>query len=206
MPVPRERFAQGLTADAFRAAMTKNQERYDANLAAAAAVITEEDRRLFGAQPLSIVAIAEDWCTDVIHFLPVVVSLAQQVPSIELRIFLRDQNLDLMDQYLNQGKYRSIPVFVIYDAEWNELGHIIERPAAMTAAMAQESRRFAAAHPELPGINRTYEQMPEETRAAVYENSRRWRWETMDRWNRVFLDELRAIVAGRGAQSAAAGV
>ncbi|ACZ37566.1 thioredoxin family protein [Sphaerobacter thermophilus] len=204
MPVSRERFAQGLTADEFQARMTQNQERYEANIAAAAAIITDDDRRAFGARPLSIVAIAEDWCTDVIHFLPVVVALSREIPSIDLRIFLRDENLDLMDQYLNQGKYRSIPVFVLYDADWNELGHFIERPAAMTEAMARESRRFASENPDLPGINRSYENMPEETRKAVRANSARWRWETMDQWNRLFLDELRAIVEG-GARAEAAG-
>ncbi|MBX5444734.1 thioredoxin family protein [Sphaerobacter sp.] len=203
MPVSKERFAQGLTADEFQARMTRNQERYEANLAAAAAIITDDDRRAFGARPLSIVAIAEDWCTDVIHFLPVVVALTREVPSINLRIFLRDENPDLIDQYLNQGKYRSIPVFVLYDADWNELGHFIERPAAMTEAMARESRRFAMEHPELPGINRSYENMPEETRNAVRANSSRWRWETMDQWNRVFLDELRAIVEGNASAEAA---
>lgn len=49
---------------------------------------------------------------------------------MELRIFARDQNLDIMDQYLNQGQYRSIPVFVFLDHDLNELGHWIERPAA----------------------------------------------------------------------------
>lgn len=205
MPISRERFAQGLTADEFRARMTRNQERYEANIAAAAAMITDDDRRAFGARPLSIVGIGEDWCTDVIHFFPVVVALAQQVPSLDLRIFLRDENPDLIDQYLNQGKYRSIPVFVVYDEEWNELGHYIERPAAMTEAMARESRRFATEHPDLPGINRSYENMPEETRKALYANSARWRWETMEQWNRLFLDELRALVEGDSARAEAAG-
>ena len=51
--------------------------------------------------------------------------------------FLRDQNAELMDQYLNQGQFRSIPVFVIFDQNFNEQGHWIERPALITELSAK---------------------------------------------------------------------
>ena len=38
--------------------------------------------------------------------------LVDGAPNVEMRVFLRDQNPDLMDQYLNRGMFRSIPVFV----------------------------------------------------------------------------------------------
>jgi hypothetical protein len=38
-----------------------------------------------------------------------------------------------MDQYLNQGIHRSIPVFAFFDAQFYPIGHWIERPAAITA-------------------------------------------------------------------------
>lgn len=203
MPVTRERFAQGLTGSQYLELVQQNRERFEANLAAADELITDEDRAFFSEQPLSILAIGEDWCTDVVQFLPPIIRLAEQCPNIELRIFPRDQNLDLMNQYLNQGKYQSIPVFVFFDGDWNELGHFIERPAAVTAEMAQETRRFAEANPQLEGINRAYEHMPDETRQRVRENSSAFRWNNMLRWNRIFLDEIRALVAaGRQAEAA----
>ncbi|HUZ00587.1 MAG TPA: thioredoxin family protein [Thermomicrobiaceae bacterium] len=202
MPISRERFAQGLTADEFIAEMTRNQERFEDNLAAMNDFITDEDRAFFGGRRLAIAAIAEDWCTDVIQFLAPVIALARQVPDLELRVFLRDQNHDLIDQYLKQGKFRSIPVFVLYDERWNELGYFIERPEQVTREMAEETRRFAAAHPEIEGITRAYENMPEETRKAVSQNSSRYRWDNMLRWDRICLDELRGMVV-RGAEQRA---
>ena len=202
MPISRERFAQGLTADEFIAEMTRNQERFEDNLAAMNDFITDEDRAFFGGRRLSIAAIAEDWCTDVIQFLAPVIALARQVPDLELRVFLRDQNHDLIDQYLKQGKFRSVPVFVLYDERWNELGYFIERPEQVTREMAEETRRFAAAHPEIEGITRAYENMPEETRKAVSQNSSRYRWDNMLRWDRICLDELRGMVV-RGAEQRA---
>jgi hypothetical protein len=194
MPISRERFAQGLTADAFIAQMTRNREQFETNIEAAAALINDDDRAVFQARPVSIAAIAEDWCTDVIQFLPPIIALARQIPDLHLRIFLRDQNLDIMDQYLNQGEYRSIPTFVFYDAQWKELGHYIERPAQVTQEMAQETRRFAAEHPELEGATRSYQNMPDETRKLVSQNSARYRWAHMLEWDRIFLDEVRALV------------
>lgn len=201
MPISRERFEQGLTAEQFIEQMTKNQERFHDNLEAAKELITDADRAFFQQHPVSIAALAEDWCTDVIHFLPPIITLAEQVPQITLRVFLRDQNLDIMDQYLKQGEFRSIPTFIIYDANWNELGHFNERPASVTNEMAQETRRFAQENAHLEGINRAYQSMPEETRKLVQANSARFRWDNMQRWNRIFLDEIKEIVAKAPAQT-----
>ncbi len=199
MPISRERFEQGLTADAFIEQMTRNRERFEANIEAANDLISEDDRAAFLGKSISIAVIAEDWCTDVIQFVPPIVALARQIPDLRLRVFIRDQNLDIMDQYLNEGKYRSIPVFVFYDEQWNELGHYIERPEPVTQEMARETRRFASEHPELEGATRSYQNMPEETRKHVYQNSARYRWEHMLEWDRTFLNEVRAIVGNAAA-------
>jgi hypothetical protein len=53
------------------------------------------------------------------------------MPSCELRVFFRDQNLDLTDCFLNNG-YRSIPVLALFDKDWNEVARWIERPHAAT--------------------------------------------------------------------------
>lgn len=194
MPISQDRFAEGLTAQQFIDQMTKNRERFEQNLMETTAIITEDDRAFFAEHPVSIAAIAEDWCTDVIQFLPPVIKLAEAC-DLTLRVFLRDQNHDLIDQYLKQGEFRSIPVFVLYDADWNELGHFIERPASVTQEMAKESRRFALDNGHLEGVNRSYENMPDETRTLVRENSARFRWDNMLAWNRTFIDEIKSIAA-----------
>lgn len=194
MPISQDRFAEGLTAQQFIDQMTKNRERFEQNLMETTAIITEDDRAFFAEHPVSIAAIAEDWCTDVIQFLPPVIKLAEAC-DLPLRVFLRDQNHDLIDQYLKQGEFRSIPVFVLYDADWNELGHFIERPASVTQEMAKESRRFALDNGHLEGVNRSYENMPDETRTLVRENSARFRWDNMLAWNRTFIDEIKSIAA-----------
>ena len=65
---------------------------------------------------------------------PFVARIADTIPGCELRVFFRDQNLDLTDCFLNNG-YRSIPVIVFFDKDWNEIGRWIERAGAATARM-----------------------------------------------------------------------
>jgi hypothetical protein len=52
---------------------------------------------------------------------PVLAKMVEGNPNIDMRIFLRDKNKELMDQYLNQGMYRSIPVFAFFDENMNEV-------------------------------------------------------------------------------------
>lgn len=202
MSISREQFATGISVDAFVDQMEVNKEKFLENVEAF--TMSDEDRAFFTNHPVSIAAFGEDWCTDVIQFLPVAVKIAREAPSVTLSIFKRDDNLDLMQPYLKEGKYQSIPVFVVYDADWNELGHFIERPAEVTAQMATETRRFAQENADLEGINRTYEHMPEATRQAVRENSSRFRWGNMDAWNRIFVEDLKALITSGATAGAAA--
>jgi thiol-disulfide isomerase/thioredoxin len=193
MPISRERFNEGLSVEQFIDEMEVNKEKFVENIDAN--IFSDEDLEFFRNNPVNIAAIGEDWCTDVIQFLPVAAKLAQDVPSVTLKVFKRDDNHDLIDQYLKDGEFRSIPVFVLYDQDWNELGHFIERPAEVTKQMGEETRRFAQANPQLEGANRSYDNMPDETRTAVRANSSRFRWDNMLPWNKIFLDEFKAMIS-----------
>jgi selT/selW/selH-like putative selenoprotein len=205
MPVTRERFAEGLTYDAYKAQMTRNRERLEAN--EQTVEFSAEDLEFFAQleQPLHVLAIAEDWCGDVIANLPVLGRLAMETGKLDLRVFLRDQNLDLIDQYLKEGKYRSIPVFVFFDAAFNELGYWIERPARVTELQAQMRRdlfandaRFAGFEPDTP-----IAQLPDAARERLTQASAEFRQQNRTRADREVVREIRAIVSG-GVQRAPA--
>ena len=128
--VTKERFAQGMTGRQYMEQMSMNKERFLTALDSItiAAKDIEVLHRLAGTR--KILVITEDWCGAAIASLPFVVKLVEGMPDIEMRIFLRDENPDLMDQFLKSGLYRSIPVFAFFDEHMNELGRFIEcRPA-----------------------------------------------------------------------------
>jgi thiol-disulfide isomerase/thioredoxin len=132
MTVTRERFEKGMTYDEFKAGMTRNRERLEQN--ERSVDITGDDKAAFAklSKPLNVLVLAEDWCGDVIANLPVLGRLAQETGKLELRVFPRDENPDLMDLYLNQGKYRSIPVFAFFDENMTEIARLLERPKEQT--------------------------------------------------------------------------
>ncbi|WP_088042278.1 thioredoxin family protein [Bacillus sp. EAC] len=67
-----------------------------------------------------VVVLTADWCGDALLNVPVIEKM-MEIAHIETRFLIRDENLELMDQYLTNGKSRSIPIFVFMDEEGNEV-------------------------------------------------------------------------------------
>jgi hypothetical protein len=84
--------------------------------------------------------LTEPWCGDSAQCLPCLAVLADGLPNVDLRVLQRDDNLDIMDQFLTDGK-RSIPMLVAFDPDGNELFRWGPRPAAaqrvVDAALAE---------------------------------------------------------------------
>lgn len=196
MSVTPERFEEGLSYEAYKAQMTRNRDRFEAN---EETVVSDPDDLAFFAelpQPLNVLVLAEDWCGDVIANLPVLGRLAQESGKLNLRIFLRDQNLDLMDQYLKDGQFRSIPTFVFFDAEFNELGHWIERPARISERQAQMRRELFASDPTLSSFapDTPFGQLPEEARDRLRAAYNQFRQEQRAFSNQEVVREIRALL------------
>jgi hypothetical protein len=134
------RFETGLTFGDFLAGAAVNREKFERNYSNP--VLTEDDLAFFRKAsglpdgPRKLLAIAEAWCGDVYRELPTAVHIAEAA-GIDLRIFLRDENPDIMDEFLsNNGKSRAIPVFVFYTAETKYITHFTERSASAHAGLA----------------------------------------------------------------------
>ena len=61
------------------------------------------------------VVITEAWCGDAAQNLPGIIKIADASPLIDVKLLLRDENLDVMDAYLTNGG-RSIPKLIALDA------------------------------------------------------------------------------------------
>jgi hypothetical protein len=123
-------------------------------------------------------AIVEDWCPDVHRGLPIMAAIAQ-VSGMDLRIFPRDQNLDIMNLYLHQGKFMSIPVFAFFDKDLNPLCHWIERPKAATRFMEEIAS-------ELNKKKLSEEEMRQERRKRSQPMTDTWRQETVKELEDLF--------------------
>lgn len=196
MSITKERFDQGMSYEAYKAQMTRNRERLEAN--EQAVDLASADLAYFQNLPqsLNVVALAEDWCGDVINNLPVLGRLAAASGKLKVSIFLRDQNLDLMDQYLKDGQFRSIPVFVFFDENFRELGHWIERPARIHDLLMAMRRNLFATDPALAGMtmDMSPSQMPEAARDRLMQANADFRTAHRTESDQEVVRELRALV------------
>lgn len=64
--------------------------------------------------------ISEPWCGDAAQTLPFLNKISQLSENIDLKIVLRDDNLELMDQFLTNGS-QSIPIVIMLDEDKNVL-------------------------------------------------------------------------------------
>lgn len=194
MAVTRERFEKGMTYEEFKAQMTRNRERIES--VERQVEIDPADLAPFKdlPRPLNVLALAEDWCTDVINNLPVLARLAAESGRLNVRIFLRDQNPDIMDQYLKDGRFRSIPVFVFFDDDFNEMGRFIERPDSVTQLYARRRLDIFREHPEFGSPDAPVDQLPQEVRARLSQAMRAMYEEVRPFSNREVVRELRTIV------------
>ena len=79
-------------------------------------------------RPMYWIIITESWCGDAAQNIPVIEKIAAESPLVETRYILRDENLDLMDQFLENGS-RSIPKLIALDrANFEILGTWGSRP------------------------------------------------------------------------------
>src|SRR2546422_3621290 len=99
-----ERFSRGLTYAEYKARMVSNRQRLERwereN------TISEADVAAFRtlSSTVSVAVLTEDWCSDAVATLPLLVALAERTGKLDARIFYRDGNLDLMDAHLNKAK------------------------------------------------------------------------------------------------------
>ena len=129
-----------------------------------------------------LLALSADWCADAVSVLPWVDALTAAVPTLALRILDRDANLDLMDAHLTNGKSRSIPVVIVYDADGAEVGWWGPRPRELQAwVMSPEAQA-----------------MSKEARFAEQR-----RWYTANQGHAI-LEELTALIEGAAAQASSA--
>lgn len=79
--------------------------------------------------------LTEGWCGDAAQNLPVINKIAELNDNIELKLVLRDENLNLMNLFLTNGG-QSIPKLIMLDKNHNVLNTWGPRPAIASKLVA----------------------------------------------------------------------
>lgn len=186
-----ERLEEGISIQQFVENMQKNQELYRDNYEKF--TLKEEDEQFFRSlgRKLYVMVLAEDWCGDVLRYLPAFQRISEVVPNWEVRVFRRDDNLDLADLCLKEGKYRAIPVFKFLDEKMQDMGCFIERPPAVYEIEKNMGQLFATRYPEVPDALAPLEEMSENTRDLYTTFVRQMRAESRPAWQQLFVEEIK---------------
>ena len=82
------------------------------------AKLTDQEINWLKEQKASVrwVVLTEPWCGDAAPSLPLMAKIAEIHPSLELEILLRDDNIELMNQFLTGGA-QSIPKLIQYSGD-----------------------------------------------------------------------------------------
>ena len=182
--VTPERYAEGIaTYTAWMAAIEKNQDNFTrhynewvadpADIAAVKALVQQHG--------VKAMVIGEDFCPDVWRGLPVMARVSE-LTGMEVRYVMRDQNKDIMAEFLKDAEFESVPTVVFYDRDHRYLGHWIERADRANAEMV-ELRQITA------GIERD---TPAFTEARAKYTARTW--ELAEGWRDAQLTETRALL------------
>ncbi len=202
MTLTRERFNQGLSYEQAKAKMPRNLpqiEQMERDLK-----VAERDLAPWRSLPQSynVMVLVIDPCPDVYTNLPILERIANESGKLNVRIFMRDDNRDLMAEFMN-GPYESVPVFAFYDQGFNLRSVFIERPKSVTDVRAEKTREIHERNPEFGPVGTSPAEIAADARERYQAAIRQMRADTTDLYVRESLREL-AEIAGELAASPAA--
>lgn len=86
-------------------------------------------------EPQTWLVLTEGWCGDAAQNLPVINKIAEENSNIQLKLVLRDENLELMDEFLTNGG-RSIPKLIALNKNNEVIDSWGPRPVIATKMVA----------------------------------------------------------------------
>jgi hypothetical protein len=110
---------------------------------------------------------------------------------LKVRVFEKDEAPDLMQRYLKEGRFESVPVFVVLDDAFEEAAVMYEHPADFDEFVHDHRRRYVESvgktdwndltHDEVVGWVRSYRAYREEDNHQ-------------DEINQSFIAEIRRLI------------
>ncbi len=138
-------------------------------------------KELIAAHGLRALCLGEDWCPDVWRGVPVLAKVSEAT-GLPVSFLARDENKDIMAEFLKNGEFESIPTIVFYDSEWNYLGHWIERADSANEEMVGLRGMLAGKERGTPEFDKARDQYLDKT------------WELAEGWRQAQVTEMIALI------------
>lgn len=92
--------------------------------------------------------LTEGWCGDAAQLTPIINHVAEKSDKLDLKIVLRDENEDLMNQFLTNGG-KAIPKLIILDEENNVIDSWGPRPSAASKLVSDYKKEHGVIDAEI---------------------------------------------------------
>ena len=176
--VTPQRFEEGFTYADYMAQINVNKDRMDGyyenfkvtaeNEASLKALASDPNG------PTKMLVLGEDWCGDVVRGLPVLARMAEAA-GWNMRVFPRDQHHDIMNEFLKNGQWMSIPTAVFYTSDHRYIMHWIERPEVADQEQREIEEAIRAENPDI-----TAQEFGRERRARTSAKAEAWQQATVE--------------------------
>ena len=192
--VTPERFQQGISWKEWMEQIDRNQDKFKDNYEGISRSLNKDDVAAIKTLmtrpngPAKCLALGEPWCPDVFRGMPVIARLCEET-GLELKIFFRDQNLDIMNEFLYKGEFQSIPTLVFYTKDHQYIGHWMEK--------AKKVRDEAHLMQEITGKMRNPDLTPEERQKYMEEYAAFQSGPIWGGWRDAQVTEIRELLEAR---------
>ena len=196
MELTAERFLRGMTPQEHMAHMKINRDRFSQVFDAVE--IPEQDNEYFASclSPIRVAVITEDWCGDHVTTTPVLYRLAEDTGKLDVRVFMRDQNLDLAHNFLPEHRWDTVPLFVFFTSEdMRPIGIFIETAPELVPTLDGMEDTIRKAHPEVPDIDKDVNEMSESTRNLLRQERGAFRIKHAKEWGHIVSRDFHHVVA-----------
>ena len=166
-----EWYEKGITPDEYIKSLEKHKSGFSHIYANFSVPEDESFLQSVRENELRVIVLAEPWCGHCMLNIPVLLRLSEKT-NTPVRFLPRDENLELMDQYLTNGKSRTIPIFIFIDNDGNEVtkwGPIAER----TKQFVDQYREKLPAK-DAPDYDEKFKEMIEIMASTFKEDNQLW--------------------------------
>lgn len=169
-------YEKAMAAQTYIDGMTKNKEQL-LSIYERFQVNADDEAKFeqLKAKNLRVIVLTEDWCGDAMVNVPILLRICEKA-GIEARMLLRDQNLELMDQYLTNGTARAIPIFIFIDEAGNEVA--VWGPRAPEAQQLVDEARAKLPDEDAPDFK--------EKQIAMYKSFNETFTQDEQLWDRIY--------------------
>ena len=138
------------------------------------------------AETVNLAVFTAAWCGDALSTTPAILRLADSCPKISVKVFDRDEDLELTDSFLPENRAGTVPVFVVLDSAMKEISRFVETAIELVPSLDAMDEAIAQ---EVAG------QSEEDARAAGRGKRTAFRVSHAKEWGNVILDSFQNTVS-----------